>query len=114
MTLEEASRRFCIPIAYAGAGLLTMPDGQIQGYSEGQIRLAATYQDLQKAGFTMDDLKRYAQAATEGASGQGTQIRMLRRQRNLLLSQMHERQQCIDNLDYMINLIKNPRRNKIW
>ena len=49
MTLEEASRRFCIPIAYAGAGLLTMPDGQIQGYSEGQIRLGRHVSGLAKS-----------------------------------------------------------------
>lgn len=117
MTLEEASQRFCLSItrlrAYAGAGLLAMPDSETQDYSEEQIRRAATLQDLQKAGFTMDDLKRYVQAAAEGAGGQETQVRMLRKQRNLLLDQVHEQQQCIDSLDYMIHRIKSTGQAKV-
>ncbi|MCM1088910.1 MAG: MerR family transcriptional regulator [Muribaculaceae bacterium] len=103
LTLQEASKMYDIPLdtllQYEKNGLLQNTESG--SYAEDDFRKLGLVNFLLNAGFTQKEIRRYL----ELMDGNGTdeeQIRMLRKQRYELLEGIHEKQQILDKIDYMI------------
>ena len=112
MTLEEVSSCYRISTKkvrfYEENGLLehnVLPDGRI-GYTEEQIRCVGIIHSLMKAGLDMEMLKKFMKLFYENKSNKNEQIRILRKQRFRLLEEIHDKQQSLDELDYIISELK--------
>lgn len=112
MTLNEASRRFHISMEklsfYEENGLLEhqiLPDG-VPDYTEANLRRTGLIHSLLKAGLNIDVLKKYLSLLENKTGSKEEQIKILRKQRFKLLEDIHEKQQSLDELDYMIDEIK--------
>lgn len=115
MTLAEAGIHFSISIenlkVYEENGLLkgSRQKNGIPDYTEEDLESVGLIQFLRKAGFDMDTLKQYVSlsaGSSEKAGNKGERIRLLRKQRYRLLDEIHEKQQSLDELDYMIEKIR--------
>lgn len=102
MTLKEVSMRFCMDLnklrSYEANGLLphtTLSDGTID-YRESDIRQIGFINKLFKSGMTANEVKSYHAADRDG------QLRILRKQRCVLLDEIHGKQQLLDEMDYLI------------
>lgn len=118
MTLHEASRRFHISMeklkSYEENGLLehqTLADGTFD-YTETELRRIGLIHSLLKSGMDIEALKTYLRLLNDKASSQEEQIRILRKQRYQLLDDIHDKQQALDELDYMIRETKNHKSYK--
>lgn len=113
MTLNEASKRFHISIEklknYEENGLLehqTLAEGTFD-YTETELRRIGLIHSLIKSGMDMDVLKKYLRLLNDKTANKEEQIRILRKQRYQLLDDIHDKQQALDELDYMIRETKN-------
>lgn len=118
MTLTEAGTRFSISIEnlkfYEENGLLkcSRQKNGIPDYTEEDLGSVGLIQFLLKAGFDMDTLKQYfslSAGSSAGAGNKSERIRLLRGQRYRLLDEIHEKQQSLDELDYMIEKIRKEQ-----
>lgn len=112
MTLNEASKRFHISMeklkSYEENGLLehqALADGTFD-YTETEIRQIGLIHALLKSGMNMEILKRYLKLLDDKTGSKEEQIRILRKQRYKLLDDIHDKQQTLDELDYMIRETK--------
>lgn len=112
MTAEEASRHYHISIDkiryYEENGLLEhriSADGKIE-YTEAQIHCAGMIHSLLESGMGMEKIKAFMKLFYENKSDKTGQIQILRKQRFLLLDEIHKKQQSLDELDYMIGELK--------
>ena len=115
MTLNEASKRFHISMeklkAYEDNGLLehqTLADGTFD-FTETELRRIGLIHSLLKSGMDMEALKRYLRLLDDKTGSKEEQIRILRKQRYRLLDEIHNKQQILDELDYMIMEIKKTK-----
>lgn len=113
MTLDEAGKRFHISIkklkSYEENGFLehqTLSNGTYD-YTEMNLRRIGLVDSLIKSGMSMDVLKKYLRLLEDKTASKEEQIRILRKQRYQLLDDIHDKQQTLDALDYMIREIKN-------
>lgn len=113
MTLDEASKSFHISIeklkSYEENGLLehqSLTDGSF-AYTEAELRRIGLIHFLLKAGMDMDALKKYLRLLDDKTANREEQVRLLRKQRYQLLEVIHDKQQALDELDYMIRETKN-------
>lgn len=113
MTLNEASKRFHISMEklknYEENGLLehqTLAEGTFD-YTETEFRRIGLIHSLIKSGMDMDVLKKYLRLLNDKTANKEEQIRILRKQRYQLLDDIHDKQQALDELDYMIRETKN-------
>lgn len=111
MTLIEASRRFHISMEklkyYEKNGLLESSissDGKKE-YTETELRHVGEIYSLLKAGLDIDVLKKYLKMPDNEKSKE-ERVRILRKQRYKLLDEIHNKQQLLDELDYMIENLK--------
>ncbi|MDE6579878.1 MAG: MerR family transcriptional regulator [Ruminiclostridium sp.] len=112
MTLNEASTRFQIDIdklkSYEENGLFShriLADG-VSNYTQTDIRRIGLIHSLQKFGMNMEELKKYLGLFDGKPESKDEQIRILKKQRCKLLDEIHEKQQSLDELDYMISEAK--------
>ena len=112
MTAEEVSRNYHISVEkikyYEKNGLLehtVLPDGEIE-YTEQQIRCAGLIHSLINSGLAMEKIKDFMKLFYKDGSDRKEQIQILRKQRVLLLDEIHKKQQSLDELDYMIDELK--------
>lgn len=112
MTAKEASRHYHISIDkiryYEENGLLehnVSPDGKIE-YTETQTRRVGIIHSLMNAGMRIEEIKEFMKLNRSDKKGQ---IEFLRKQRFLLLDEIHKKQQSLDELDYMIYELKKGR-----
>lgn len=112
MNIQEASSRFHISMEkirfYEESGLLeSQPssDGTAQ-YTETELRRIGIIHSLLKAGFDLEMLKKYLRLLDSEYSDKEQQVKILRKQRCILLNDIHDKQQSLDELDYMINEIR--------
>ncbi len=111
MTAEEVSRKYHISVDkiryYEENGLLqhNLLDGKID-YTETQIHCAGMIHSLLEAGMDMEQIKAFMKLFYENKSDKQGQIQILRKQRFLLLDEIHKKQQSLDELDYMIDELK--------
>ena len=113
MTLNEASKRFHISMekleSYEENDLLehqTLADGTFD-YTETELRRIGLIHSLLKSGMNMEVLKNYLRLLKDKTTSKEEQIRILRKQRYQLLDDIHDKQQTLDELDYMIRETKN-------
>lgn len=115
MTLNEASKRFHISMeklkSYEENGLLehqVLDDGTFD-YTETELQKTGLIHSLLKSGMEMQILKKYLRLLREQTERPEERIRILRKQRYKLLDDIHDKQQALDELDYMIQETKkNP------
>lgn len=112
MTLQEAAIRFQINIEkldfYEENGLLEcsrLIDG-VPDYTEDELRRVGLIHSLLKAGFDIDSLKKYFSLLGHDGADKTEKVRLLRKQRCQLLDEIHDKQQSLDELDYMIEKIR--------
>lgn len=112
MTLQEAAIRFQINIEkldfYEKNGLLEcsrLIDG-VPDYTEDELRRVGLIHSLLKAGFDIDSLKKYFSLPGHDGADKKEKVRLLRKQRCQLLDEIHDKQQSLDELDYMIEKIR--------
>lgn len=112
MTLQEAAIRFQIHMEkldfYEKNGLLECRQfiNGIPDYTEDELRRVGLIHSLLKAGFDIDSLKKYFSLTVHNEADKKEKIRLLRKQRCRLLDEIHDRQQSLDELDYMIENIR--------
>lgn len=116
MTLSEASKRFRISAeklkTYEENELLeqrTLADGTVD-YTEAELRRIGLIHSLLKSGMDMESLRKYLRLSGDKVGDREEQIRILRKQRCKLLDDIHDMQQALDELDYMIMETKRNRR----
>lgn len=119
MTLNEASKRFHISMeklkTYEESGLLeyqTLADGTFD-YTETELRRIGLIHSLLKSGMDMEALKKYLHLLDDKVGNKEERIRILRMQRYRLLDEIHDKQQTLDELDYMIMKIKAKSKGGI-
>lgn len=115
MTLNEACRRFHISMeklkVYEENELLeykTLADGTFD-YAETELRRLGLIHSLLKSGMDMEVLKKYLRLLNDKTANKEEQLRILRKQRCKLLDDIHDKQQTLDELDYMILEVKKNR-----
>lgn len=107
LTLQDASKMFDIPVdtlhQYEENGLLqsTEQNRKTGSYEEEDFKQLGLVRFLLNVGFTQKEAKRYLDLMRDSGTGE-EQIRMLRKQRYELLDRIHEKQQMLDQIDYMI------------
>lgn len=108
MTLDEAGKRFNISIeklkSYEENNLLehqTLEDGTFD-YTETELRQVGLIHSLLKSGMDMEVVKKYLRLISDKTSNKEEQIKILRKQRYQLLDDIHDKQQALDELDYII------------
>lgn len=112
MTLDEASRQFHISIEKLKFceenGFLECREflDDVPDYTEDELRKVALIQSLLKAGFETNALKKYLVLRNENKEDRKEKIRLLRKQRFQLLDEIHDKQQSLDEIDYMIERIR--------
>ncbi len=113
MTLQEAATRFQVDIEklefYEKNGLLECRHfiNGVPDYTEEELRRVGLIHSLLKAGFDIDSLKKFFSLPAHDEADKKEKIRLLRKQRCQLLDEIHGKQQSLDELDYMIEKIKN-------
>lgn len=112
MTAGEVSRKYHISVDkiryYEENGLLehnVLPDGKIE-YTEAQIHCVGMIHSLLEAGMDMEKIKAFMKLFYENKRDKSGQIQILRKQRVVLLAEIHKKQQSLDELDYMISELK--------
>lgn len=112
MTLKEASERFCISmerlIFYEENRLIiceTLVDG-VPDYTEEELHKASIIHDLLEAGMGMDVLREYMRLLRKRTASKTERIKILRKQRCELMEEIHRKQQCLDRIDYMVDVIR--------
>ena len=114
MTLQEASRRFQMKWdvlrRYEESGFLRGKEGDgAVDYPEAEIQRACQLYSLEKAGMDPDALKRFAQLLGSDGDTKEERLRILRKCRCRLLEEIHEKQQGLDRLDYLIYHIRQQK-----
>ena len=88
-----------------------MKDGTVD-YQEGDLRQAFQFYFLSKAGMAPDTVKYFAALQMSEEDTSAEEIRLLRKCRFQLLEEIHEKQQMLDQLDYLVYEIKNRQRKQ--
>lgn len=112
MTMEEACRRYQIDQeelrCYERTGLLACnrtEDGHFD-YQQADLQRAGFIHSLLETGFQIEELKQFLQLFDQAAGTGEEQIRILKKRRYQLLDDIHQKQQMLDRLDYLIHNIK--------
>lgn len=113
MTLEDATKRFAISkdilSKYVSYGFIE--EHKAGEYSELDFEYLGLIDTLINAGFAEEELKKYLLLLKKEGT-EKEQVYMLKRQRNILLDNIHKKQKFLDNLDYMIWLKEKEEEKK--
>ena len=115
MTLQEASSRFHIEMEalrlYVENGLLIgrETDNDEMDYREADLQRAAQLRFLLTAGMGPDAVKQLLVLMDAKTDTDAEQVRLLRRCRYRLLDEIHEKQQSLDQVDYLIREIRDRK-----
>ena len=118
MTIQEASRRYQIPMellrAYEGWGLgkgKATVEGQRQ-YDDTDLERLGMAMILGGLGFTQEEIKTYLYHWV-GPVGDGAQcLRMLEDKRSAILEEIHAKEHQLQRLDYLRHQMRNQERKK--
>lgn len=112
MDLLEAGKRFHLSPEllrlYEENGLLQgvqAPDGT-RRYGEEALQRAVSFRFLQQAGMELGTLKHFVRLAEQGTDTAGERLRLLRRCHCCLLEEIHQKQQALDQVDYLIRELR--------
>ena len=107
MTLAEAGKKFGMPLCtlkkYIAWGLIRgdASSPESGAYEEEDFENLGLICMLLRAGFSEGEAREYL-LLPETREGEEGRIRMLRKKRCSLLTQIHEKQRLLDSLDYLI------------
>lgn len=115
MTLNEAAERFGIDkqrlIYFEQNGLFDchkQSDGSID-YCDETLEYVSLIELLLKTGLDMETLKKYLAGLGEDKVSNEQQIKILMKQRYVLLDDIHGKQKILDQLDYVIREAKKKK-----
>lgn len=104
MTLQEAVKQFGLPHSvlekYISYGFIRKNNISDE-YREEDFERLGLIDILLGAGFTPEEVKRYL-LLTESKGTDEQQLSMLKKQRRVLLENIHKKQRFLDSIDYMI------------
>lgn len=104
MTLQEAVKQFGLPHSvlekYISYGFIRKNNISDE-YREEDFERLGLIDILLGAGFTPEEAKRYL-LLTESKGTDEQQLSMLKKQRRVLLEDIHKKQRFLDSIDYMI------------
>lgn len=104
MTLQEAVKQFGLPHSvlekYISYGFIRK-NNISDKYREEDFERLGLIDILLGAGFTPEEVKRYL-LLTESKGTDEQQLSMLKKQRRVLLENIHKKQRFLDSIDYMI------------
>ena len=81
------------------------PDGT-RRYGEEALQRAVSFRFLQQAGMELGTLKHFVRLAEQGTDTAGERLRLLRRCHCCLLEEIHQKQQALDQVDYLIRELR--------
>lgn len=118
MTLEQAGRRYHISVeklkSYEESGFLKHQAGEngVLDYTEDELCRVGLIHSLLKAGLDRETLKTYLELPEENIGNRQERLHILRKARGRLLEDIHEKQQSLDEIDYMIGIIRKNEGGK--
>ena len=123
MTMEEASRRYHIPVevlkeyeSWGLCGAVKKVMGAWQ-YDEEDIQRLRMILTLHDAGFAKEEIENYMRLLLEGRHTEQERLEILSRHRESTLDEIHFKQRQLDRLDYLRYKIQKARseisRNEI-
>ena len=108
MKQDEINQRFQVPLnkqkKFEEAGLFEDTktcDGCCE-YEEKDIEKLSTILSLDKVGMLPKVIQHYLYLKQQGDTTKEERKQMLRTQRDIVLNDLHEKQKCLDCLDYLI------------
>ena len=118
MTIDEASKRYKIPIEvlreYESWGLC----GEVQKvmgawqYDERDLQRLSIIMTLHDIGFSNDEVECYMRLLLEGSSAEDEQLQMLNKKRGTTLDEIHFKQKQLDRMDYLRYKIKKAQKER--
>lgn len=106
MTIEEASKKYCIPVKILKeyesmelCGTVKRVMGAWQ-YDDTDIERLSMIMTLHDIGFSRDDIDEYMQLLLSGENDEEC-IKMLEQKRKVALDKIHVLEKQIDNIDYL-------------
>ena len=107
MTMDEASRQYCIPIRilreYEGWGLCGVVK-KVMGawqYDDTDVERLSTIMTLHDIGFTSQEVETYMRLLLEQEGTDRARLRMLDEKRRAALDDIHFREKQLERLDYL-------------
>ena len=114
MTIDEASRRYGIPLkilreyeSWGLCGAVKKVMGAWQ-YDDTDLERLSTIMSLHDMGFTPREVETYMRLLPEEGSG-GERLRMLERRRAAALDEIHFRERQLERLDYLRHEIRREQ-----
>ena len=118
MTIQEASKRYNIPIEilreYESWGLCGAVK-KIMGawqYDDEDIRRLSTIMTLHDVGFSNEETENYMRLLLEGENTKQERLTMISRHRSSTLDEIHFKQAQLDRLDYLRYKIQKANEAK--
>lgn len=103
MTLAEAEKRYALPesvlLDYIACGFIRKTGDDV--YADEDFRNLGLLHTLKNSGLSSADIKRYLTLSGQ-PDRKMDMVRMLRKQRRVLLNEIHEKQELLDQLDALI------------
>ena len=115
MTLQEANTKLYLETEmlqrYEKIGLIkgTPLDDGTMDYPMEELQRTIQLNFLEKAGMNTDSLKHFVFLLEQGEDVKTELVRLLRKCRNRLLDEIHDKQQLLDQLDYLIYQINHQK-----
>ena len=117
MTIDEASRQYCIPIkilkeyeSWGLCGAVKKVMGAWQ-YDDTDIERLSTIMTLHDIGFTTHEVETYMRLLLEQEGTDRARLRMLDEKRRAALDDIHFREKQLERMDYLRFKIENSRQS---
>ena len=119
MTMQEASKRYMIPIkilkeyeSWGLCGAVKKVMGAWQ-YDDTDLERLSTIMTLHDIGFTTEEVETYMRLLLEQKDSDMARLRMLNQKRSATLDEIHFRERQLERLDYLRHeLRKKTERQK--
>lgn len=116
MTIEEAHRRYNIPVeilkeyeSWGLCGAVKTVMGAWQ-YDEEDIERLSLIMTLHDVGFSKEEVESYMRLLLEGENTEAKRMKMLDAHRNGTLDEIHFKQRQLDRLDYLRYKIRQDQK----
>ena len=118
MTIQEASKRYMIPIkilkeyeSWGLCGAVKKVMGAWQ-YDDTDLERLSTIMTLHDIGFTTEEVETYMRLLLEQKDSDMARLRMLNQKRSTTLDEIHFRERQLERLDYLRHELKKRQRVK--
>ena len=118
MTIDEASKQYCIPIkilqeyeSWGLCGAVKKVMGAWQ-YDDTDIERLSTIMTLHDIGFTVKEVEAYMRLLLEGDHTAERRLSMLEKKRSAALEEIHFKERQLQRLDYLRHEIRKTQGEK--